>query len=401
MKGNLLVGQSGGPTPAINASLAGVVSQAKTMSEIGSIYGLVHGIEGVFTKSVYNLSNETDETIRKMIGTPASILGSCRRKLSEADYYIILDFFKANDIRYFVYIGGNDSMDTCNRISKLAKAENYEMRVVGIPKTIDNDLPITDHCPGFGSAARFVALSTLDSGRDLEAMSTFDDVAIYEVMGRHAGWLAAAAGLAKKTVEDAPHLIYLPERTFDIPRFLADVKEVHRNLNYVYVIIGEGIHDAKGEFIGAESVVTDAFGHKAIAMSEGPGNYLAKVINQELGLKTRCNRPGTIQRAMACCASPTDLEESFRAGQAGVRYMQEGLSDIMVTLDRTDDPEYACSCGHVALDQVANVERIVPDEFINASGNFITEQYYRYCLPLLGGSLPGYARLQNKQIMLR
>ncbi|MBZ4653716.1 MAG: phosphofructokinase [Peptococcaceae bacterium] len=401
LKGNLMVGQSGGPTPVINASLAGVISEAKKIPEIENIYGLFHGIEGVFTKQAYNLSKESDELINKLLYTPASILGSCRYKLKDNDYPKILEFFKANNIRYFVYIGGNDSMDTCNRISKLAQIENYEMQVVGIPKTIDNDLPYTDHCPGFGSAARFVALSTIDSGRDLECMSTFDDVAIFEVMGRHAGWLAAASALAKKVPEDAPHLIYLPERTFSMEKFLRDIKAVHQNLGYVYVIISEGIRDESGEFIGAQSAVTDAFGHKAIATGDGPGNYLAKIINKELGLKTRCNRPGTIQRSLAAVASRTDIDEAFRAGSAGVRYLAEGITDIMVTLERVQGTEYCCETGYVPLEKVANIENFMPDSFINQEGNFITDEFRKYCLPLLGDPLPEYARLIGKPFSLK
>jgi len=401
LKGNLLVGQSGGPTPAINASLAGAIAEAKKVIEIQNIYGLKNGIQGVFNKEVYNLSNEPDNLVEKLLYTPASILGSCRHKLAQdEEYEEILEFFKNNNIRFFAYIGGNDSMDTCNKISKLAQEKNYEMQVVGIPKTIDNDLPITDHCPGFGSAARFVAISTVESGRDLEAMKTFDDVAIFEVMGRHAGWLAAASALGKRCKEDAPHLIYLPEVDFDEEKFLEDVKKVHDELGYVYVIISEGIRDKYGEFIGAKDAATDAFGHKAISLSDGPGAYLTKLICNKLGLKARCNRPGTIQRAFTSCASEADIEEAFEVGKQAVRFLDEGLTDIMVTIDRKQGEKYEVIYGKAPLADVANVEKFMPREFISEEGNFVTEAFYEYCRPLIGSHVPEYARLENEAIKL-
>ncbi|KJS81678.1 MAG: hypothetical protein JM58_16535 [Peptococcaceae bacterium BICA1-8] len=402
LQGNLLIGQSGGPTPVINASLAGVLSEAKKMQEIEKIYGMRNGIEGALNKEVYDLTQEPEDLIEKLIYTPASALGSCRHKLSkDEEFEQLLELFKANNIRYFVYIGGNDSMDTCHKISKLAQERNYDMQVVGVPKTIDNDLPVTDHCPGFGSAARFVALSTIESGRDLEAMKTFDDVAIFEIMGRHAGWLTAASALGKKCEEDAPHLVYLPERVFDEAQFLADVKAVYDKLGYVYVALSEGVSDKDGEFIGAKDAVTDAFGHKAISLSEGPGAYLAKLISNKLGIKTRVNRPGTIQRAMASLASKTDVDEAFRAGQAAVKYFSQGITDVMVTLDRLPGVQYKIEIGKAPLEKVANVENLMPVHFINETGNFVTKEFYDYCLPLIGEPIPDYARLASKAIKLK
>ncbi len=402
LKGNLLVGQSGGPTPVINASLAGVISEAKKMPEIERIYGMKNGIEGALKKEVFDLTDEPADFVEKLLHTPAAALGSCRHKLTkDEEYQQILELFKANNIRYFIYIGGNDSMDTCHKISKLAQDTGYQMQVIGVPKTIDNDLPVTDHCPGFGSAARFVALSTVESGRDLEAMKTFDDVAIFEVMGRHAGWLAAAAALGKRCEADAPHLIYLPESTFSEEQFLKDVKVVHDMLGYCYVIISEGIHDASGEFIGAKDAAVDAFGHKAISLSDGPGAYLSKLITKELGLKARCNRPGTIQRAMSSVASKADVEEAFQAGAAAIKYFAEGLTDLMVTLDRAEGPEYKCTVGKIPLEKVANVENFMPPHFINKEGNFVTKEFYDYCLPLIGEPIPDYARLTGKVINLK
>jgi 6-phosphofructokinase len=402
LNGNLLIGQSGGPTPVINASLAGILSAAKKMPEIEKIYGMKNGIEGALNKEVYDLTNEPDSLVEKLLYTPASALGSCRHKLSkDEEYEQLLELFKANNIRYFVYIGGNDSMDTCHKISKLAQERNYDMQVVGVPKTIDNDLPITDHCPGFGSAARFVALATIESGRDLEAMKTFDDVTIFEIMGRHAGWLTAASALAKRCEEDAPHLIYLPERTFDEEQFLIDVKTIHDKLGFVYVALSEGVRDKDGEFIGAKDAATDAFGHKAISLSDGPGAYLAKLIKEKLGIKARVNRPGTIQRAMASLASSSDVDEAFKAGQAAIEFFNQGITDVMVTLDRVSGEEYKIEIGKAPLEKVANVEHFMPDEFINEAGNFVTKEFVKYCLPLIGEPIPEYARLVGKPLKLK
>lgn len=402
LKGNLLIGQSGGPTPVINASLAGVLSAAKKMREIEKIYGMKNGIEGALNKEVYDLTQEPEDLVEKLLYTPASALGSCRHKLSKAEEYEkLLELFKANNIRYFVYIGGNDSMDTCHKISKLAQERNYDMQVVGVPKTIDNDLPITDHCPGFGSAARFVALSTVESGRDLEAMKTFDDVAIFEIMGRHAGWLTAASALGKRCAEDAPHLIYLPERIFDEEQFLKDVQSIYDKLGYVYIALSEGVRDKDGEFIGAKDAATDAFGHKAISLSDGPGAYLAKLIKERLGIKARVNRPGTIQRAMASLASKADVEEAFRAGQAAIEYFAQGITNVMVTLDRVGKEAYKIEIGMAPLEKAANVEHFMPDKFINEAGNFVTEEFIEYCLPLIGDPIPKYARLKGKPIKLK
>jgi 6-phosphofructokinase 1 len=394
IEGNLLVGQSGGPTPVINASLAGVISEAQRHSNVKTIYGMENGIEGLLQGKLKKIPEMSEKNIQLLASTPASALGSCRYKVQDDDYPKLLQIFKENNIRYFFYIGGNDSMDTCNKIAKLAEAEGYEMYVMGVPKTIDNDLPLTDHCPGFGSAARFTAVSTLGTGRDLEAMKTFDDVTIVEIMGRHAGWLAASSALLKRDVKDAPHLIYLPERTFKMDKFIEDVKTVHKELGYVFVAIGEGIRDESGEFIGAKNAVKDAFGHIAIALSEGPAAYLARTVNKELGLQARYNRSGTIQRAYSESVSDADRNEAFMVGQKAVELAVKGETGKMVTLVRGEGTEYKCTTGTASLEKVANVEKVVPDEFINAEGNFVTEAFKEYALPLLGSNLPEYYRFK-------
>lgn len=394
LKGNLLIGQSGGPTPVINASLAGVLSEAKKMPEIGRIYGMKQGIEGALKGNLHDLTDEPDDLVDKLMYTPASVLGSCRHQLTkDGEYECLLRLFADYNIRYFVYIGGNDSMDTCHKISILTRERGYDMRAIGVPKTVDNDLPATDHCPGYGSAARFVALSTVESGRDLEAMQTFEDVAIFEIMGRHTGWLVGSSALGKRCEADAPHLIYMPERIFDEEKFLKDVKAVHDKLGYVYVALSEGVRDTDGEFIGAKDARVDSFGHTAISFGTGPGVYLCKLLGARLGLKARCNRPGTIQRSMTSVASSSDVREAFMVGQKAMQLFAGGVSDVMVTLDRSDGTGYECTAGQVPLEAVANIEKFLPEHFINKEGNFVTQEFIDYCMPLIGDPIPDYARM--------
>ncbi len=402
LKGNLLIGQSGGPTPVINASLAGVLSQAKKADFINKIYGMKQGISGLLNKEVIDLTNEPQDIIDKMLYTPASILGSCRHKLkTEDEYDKILSIFIENDIKYFVYIGGNDSMDTCYKIAQLAERKNYEMKVIGCPKTIDNDLPFTDHTPGFGSAAKFIALTTVETGRDQESMKTFEDIAIYEIMGRNAGWLTAASALLKKSELDAPHLIYLPEVTFDEDKFIEDVKRIYDKLGYVAISVSEGIVNKDGEIIGTENAEVDDFGHKIISTAIGPGNYLAQLVSKKLGLKARCNRPGIIQRSSAALASEIDVAEAFECGKKTIEYFAKGISGVMVTMDRTEGDEYLIEYGMKELGKVANVEHCVPKHFINKDKNFITDAFIRYCAPLIGKDLKEYARLTGKALLLK
>ncbi|MFZ7104217.1 MAG: 6-phosphofructokinase [Peptococcaceae bacterium] len=391
--GNLLVGQSGGPTPVINASLAGVICAAQKNRQIKKVYGMEQGIEGLLAGNLREISLSGKE-IEALSATPSSALGSCRYKVKDEDYAKILQILKSNNIRYFFYIGGNDSMDTCQQIAGLAESEGYEMHTMGIPKTIDNDLPLTDHCPGFGSAARFTAVSTLSAGRDLEAMKTFDDVAITEIMGRHAGWLTAASALFKKDIRDAPHLVYLPERTFRMESFLQDIKSIRQEIGYVFIALCEGIRDENNAFIGTGNMEKDSFGHIPVALSDGPAAYLAKIIKQELGLKVRYNRCGTVQRSYAESISGVDREEAFLAGQKAVELAIQGDSGKMITINREDGNPYKCNFAAAPLENVANIEKLVPDEFINSTGNFITDAFKDYALPLVGNPLPEFFRFK-------
>jgi 6-phosphofructokinase 1 len=399
LHGALVVGQSGGPTPVINASLAGVVGEAQQHDCFTGIYGLVHGIEGALKEELLDLTAEKAANLALLGRTPASALGSCRHKLSEDAYERILAVFRAHSVRHFVYIGGNDSMDTCHRILKLAAASGYEMQVMGVPKTIDNDLACTDHCPGYGSAARFLALATRDTGRDLEAMATFDDVTILEAMGRNAGWLTASAALSKKLEDEAPHLIYVPEVPFDQDRFLDDVARIHARLGRVFVVVSEGIRDADGQFIGQEKQSSsDAFGHVVHSLTVGVAAYLTDIVRGSLGLQARFLRPGLIGRALSCCVAETDRQEAWGVGRAAIAQLVAGHSGHMVTLKRISNIPYRCETGMAPLAEVANAEKLLPRAFVNERGNMPTGAFWDYALPLIDGPLSPLARLKGDRI---
>jgi 6-phosphofructokinase 1 len=397
LRGNLLVGQSGGPTAVINASLAGVIEEAGKHSEIGEVYGAVRGVEGLLEEEMVDLGAEAEEAISLLPNTPAAALGSCRRKLTDGDYERLLAILKAHDVRYLCYIGGNDSADTTHRIGRFAAEAGWEMRVVGIPKTVDNDLGYTDHCPGYGSVARFNALAARDAGLDTLALHTVDTVKIIETMGRNSGWITAAAALARQEPGDAPHLIYLPERPFDVDRFLADVKgEVEKGRGCV-VAVCEGLKDAEGNVLVSfkHAVGTDSFGHKQLG---GVGDHLVSLIAERLGIKARFDKAGTIQRAFGLGQSEVDVAEAKMVGVAAVARACEGVSDQMITLERVSQSPYRCETGLAPLAEVANAERPVPDEFISEGGNDVTAAFLEYARPLIGGPLPSYARLRMKRV---
>jgi 6-phosphofructokinase 1 len=404
LRGALVVGQSGGPTPVINASLAGVIGEAQQHDCFAGIYGLAHGIEGALKEHLINLGRETPQNLDLLGRTPASALGSCRYMLSAADYERILDVFRAHDVRYFVYIGGNDSMDTCHRIWALANSQGYEMQVIGVPKTIDNDLAYTDHSPGFGSAARFLALATRDTGRDLEAMVTFDDVILLETMGRNAGWLAAASVLGKASEDEAPHLVYVPEVAFDEERFVQDVARCHGRLGRVFVVVSEGIRDSGGRFIGQQALASagsDAFGHAVHSLSTGVAAYLSNLLCERLELQSRFLRPGLIGRALSACVSEIDRREALAVGRQAVNHLVTGQSGHMVTLERLSDEPYRWTTGLAPLAEVANAEYLLPCDYVNEDGNMINEAFRCYALPLIDGPLPPLARLQGEHVASR
>lgn len=398
LKGNLLVGQSGGCTAVINASLAGVVEAALDSPEVGGVYGMRHGIEGVLRGELLDLRAEPRDVWPAIRRTPSAALGSGRYKLSDEDFGRILDAIRALDVRYLIYIGGNDSADTAHRISLAARREGYELHAIAAPKTIDNDLPHTDHCPGYGSIARFVSAITQEVGLDTEAMRRVDPVKIVEVMGRDAGWVAASSALGRRDPSQAPHLIYVPERPLSRERFLEDVRACYAEYGYVVAVVTETVRDESGESIARTDPVfsRDAFGHRYLT---GAASYLADLVARELGLRARFDKPGTIQRMSMALASEVDLEEAYAVGGHAVLSALGGEDDKMVTLERVSDEPYACVPGLVPLERVANRQKLLPDEFIDAAGNHVTEAFTSYALPLIGGEAATYPRLRGVPVV--
>lgn len=388
LTGNILVAQSGGPSSVINASLAGVISEALNHECIEEIYGGLHGIQGILNEDLIDLAGESQQSIRGLRYTPASALGTCRYKLRrEADYQRVLEVFQAHNIRYFFYIGGNDSMDTANQISKAAQASGWKMRVMGIPKTVDNDLPRTDHTPGYGSIIKHVATTVRELATDAEAMAQHDLVHIVEVMGRSAGWVAAGASLAKRKdhPHDAPHIILLPEVAFDPNKFLDDVAVVLKRERYCMVVVGEGLVDEEGNYISTSAANTDTFGHSQLG---GIGDYLKGLIDQHFeGVKTRSARLGHSQRVAATHSSQTDNNEAFMAGQAAVRAAIAGVTDKMVTLVRGDTDYYSCETGLCDLTEVANGIKHLPHQWINEDGISMSYHFVKYATPLIQGEV--------------
>ena len=392
LKPNAIVAQSGGPTAVINSSACGVVQEAKKSKKIDKVIAAVNGILGVLKEELFDVSAEKPQTIEALKRTPAAAMGSCRYKLkslteSKADFDRVLDVFKAHNIHYFFYAGGNDSMDTADKINKLAADARYELTCIGIPKTVDNDLAFTDHCPGYPSVAKYVATCAMEAGRDTEALYTTDTCTILEVMGRDAGWIAAATGLAARTPEDAPHLIYMPEAAFSFDNFVRDVQEVLKAFGRVFIVAGEGLKDEKGQYVTADSGTfsKDSFGHVQLG---GVAEMLKAVIEKEVKIKARFNKLGTNQRSAMHFASLTDVNEAYMCGQMAVRYALDGINGKMVTLVREEGPKYKCTTGLAELKDVANGEKKVPREFINDKGNHITDAMRDYVRPLVQGEAP-------------
>jgi len=392
LKGNCIVAQSGGPTTVINSSLCGVFDEARKHRCIQGIYAALNGILGVLREEIFDLRKEKPSTIKGLRSTPSAAAGSCRYKLksleeSKEEFERILEVFEAHNIRYFFYAGGNDSMDTADKVNKLAKEMGYELRVMGIPKTIDNDLACTDHCPGYGSVAKFIATMTMEAGRDTEALYTTDTCTALETMGRDAGWIAAAGAMAKRTDEDPPHLVYLPEVVFDVDKFIKDVKKTLDKFGRCFIVASEGIKDRDGSYIAAIGgrFSKDSFGHQQLG---GVAESLRQIVENEVGVKCRSNKLGTCQRNAMHFASKTDSDEAYMVGRQAVKHAVEGLSGYMVTLVRKSNKPYRCVTGLAPLRDVALGERKVPRSFINKEGNFITNKMREYIAPLIKGEVP-------------
>ncbi len=391
--GNAVVGQSGGPTAAINATLAGVIRGVKENVGDGAIktlYGMRNGVEGLLEERLIDLTAffDTEEKIVSLEHTPAAALGSCRKKLpkpgeNDAVYEKLLEIFKKYDIRYFFYIGGNDSMDTVAKLSAYTKEHDYQMCIMGVPKTIDNDLVVTDHTPGFGSAAKYIAVTLQEIIRDC-AVYTTPAVTIVEIMGRDAGWLTAAAGISRVVNGIAPDLIYLPERSFNREEFFEDLRAALAQHPNVVVAVSEGIRFADGTYVceGFGVASTDAFGHKQLS---GTGKALEYAVKKELGCKVRSVELNISQRCGAHVASATDLAESVMVGRAAVKAASEGVTREMMTILREPGEEYRVTIGHSDVSKIANQIKAVPDEFINERGNHVTDACARYLLPLIAG----------------
>ena len=375
LKGNMLIAHGGGPTPVINSSLLGAVREAKLHGEIETIYGARFGAEGILAGDLIDLGKFADEDLALLAKTPASALGSCRRKLTDADYPAVLECFKKFNIRYFFYNGGNDSMDTCNKIYNLSVETGYELRVIGIPKTIDNDLDVTDHCPGFGSAAKYAAVSALELAQDASALPIH--VVVMEMMGRNAGWIPAASALFTDLMP-CEHLVYLPETDFDKDEFLAAVKEKWAKGRGLLVTVSEGIHYAGGAPV-ADSGIVDGFGHK---VPGGAAQTLSDMIMNETGIKSRSEKPGLLGRTSVALMSEIDRDEAELAGATSVKSAVEGQTGYMVGFRSEREPEYRSETILVPLEQVANAEKTFPLEWITPGG--VTDEFRAYCLPLIG-----------------
>ena len=403
--GSCIFGQSGGPTAVINASAYGVIRTALDAEEITKVYGAAHGIKGVLEDKLYIMDEEDPEELKYLLHTPSSELGSCRYKMADpevddTDYKRILEIFKKYDVRYFFYNGGNDSMDTCNKISRYMESVGYKCHVMGVPKTIDNDLFGTDHCPGFGSAAKYIATSCMEINKDARV---YDNgmVTIVEIMGRHAGWLAGSAALATE-FGSGPDLVYLPETDFDMDKFLADVDRLYKEKKQVFVAVSEGIHYADGSFVSeAKTSATDGFGHVQLG---GLAGMLAEIVKQHTGAKVRGIELSLLQRCGAHLASATDINEAFAAGKEAVEQAVKGVTGQMVAFKREYvDGQYTCVLEMLPLASVANYEKKVPLEWINEEHNGLKPAFIEYVLPLIQGepelprvsSLPRYARLKK------
>ena len=389
MKKNVIVGQSGGPTAVINASLAGVYKTAKDMGA-DTIYGMRYGIQGLLEKKIVDLGEKirNDMDVELLKRTPASFLGSCRYKLPESSqdkaiYEKIFAILEELEITAFFYIGGNDSMDTVLKLSDYAAKINSDIRIIGIPKTIDNDLCMIDHTPGFGSAAKYIASTMLEVAHDTFIYAV-KSVTIVEIMGRDAGWLTAASALVRNEYNTAPHFVYLPEVAFNKENFLNDIREKLKTLNNVIVAVSEGIRDENGDYITASKAVADQFGHQQLS---GAGKALEFLVKENIGVKVRSVEVNVLQRCAAHMASKTDLDEAFALGEKAVSLAEEGETATMVTLTRTSNTPYTVTYGHAPIRGIANEAKSIPREWINEAGNDIMPQLQEYLLPLIQGEV--------------
>ncbi|MBV9620363.1 MAG: 6-phosphofructokinase [Gammaproteobacteria bacterium] len=408
---NAFYAQSGGVSAVINATACGVIETAQRSARIGKVYAGRHGIIGALTEDLIDVSRESAATIRGLKYTPAGAFGSARFKLkgieqNRAEYERLIEVFRAHGIGYFFYNGGNDSMDTALKVSQLGAALGFPITCVGVPKTVDNDLPHTDCCPGFGSVAKYVAVSTREAALDVASMArTSTRVFVLEVMGRHAGWIAAAAGLAGRGPSEPPHIILLPEVPFDPPRFLARVKQCVEDCGYCVIVVSEGTAYPDGKFL-ADAGTRDAFGHTQLG---GAAPVVANLVREAHGYKYHWAVADYLQRAARHIASRVDVEQAYAVGKAAVQLATRGVNAVMPTIVRQASRPYRWSVGHVPLDQVANKEKKLPPEYIRADGFGITPACRRYLEPLVAGEayppyrdgLPDYVHIRGVAVRRR
>ncbi|HTV85233.1 MAG TPA: 6-phosphofructokinase [Dyella sp.] len=408
--GRLLYAQSGGVTAVINATAAGVIQTARAHGV--KVYAARNGILGALREELIDTGKETAAAIEALRHTPGGAFGSCRYKLksldaNRAEYERLIEVLRAHDIRWFLYNGGNDSADTALKISQLGKAMGYDIRCIGVPKTVDNDLAVTDCCPGFGSVAKYTAVSTLEASLDVASMAdTSTKVFILEVMGRHAGWIAAASGLAGEGQDAPPHIILFPERVFDEAAFIAKVKATVERVGWCTVVASEGIRNARGQFL-AEAGTRDAFGHTQLG---GVAPVLAALVKDKLGYKYHWALPDYLQRAARHMASKTDADQAYAVGKAAVEYALKGMNAVMPVIVRTADAPYRWKIEPAALDKIANREKKMPANFLTRDGLGITAAARRYLAPLIQGEaplpygrdgLPKYVQLKNVAVAKR
>ncbi len=409
---NALYAQSGGVTAVINASACGVIETARKHKDvIANVYAGRDGIIGALTEDLIDTGRESAAAIRALRHTPGGAFGSARYKLAGIDkdraaYERLIEVFRAHDIGYFFYNGGNDSMDTAHKVSEIGRVLGYPIACIGVPKTVDNDLPITDCCPGFGSAAKYIAISTREAGLDIKSMArTSTKVFVLEVMGRHAGWIAAAGGLAGDKAADAPHIILFPEIAFDREKFLAKVKASVERHGYCVVVVSEGVRDASGKFL-AESGTRDAFGHAQLG---GAGPLVAQMTRDALGYKFHWGVADYLQRSARHAASRVDVEQAYAVGKAAVEFAVAGKNAVLPVIVRKSSAPYRWTIGEAPLAKIANVEKTVPRNFITADGFGITAACRRYLAPLIGGEdhppyrngLPAYVELKKVAVKRR
>lgn len=392
LQGKVVVGQSGGCTAVINQSLAGVVTAARGSKHITGILGSRNGIEGILKSSFIDLHTKSEKQMREVANSPSAALGSSRYKLRPGDEGKVLASLKKHDARFLFLIGGNDTANTSLRIAKAAEEVGYALRVIHIPKTIDNDLMETDHSPGYGSVARFAAVATREAALDTKAMKNVDPVKILEFMGRNSGWIVAASALLKNSMEDAPHILLVPEVAFDEKAFVRQVKETLSRVGYCVIAISETIRDAQGTRVGSktEGVTADPFGHKYV---EGTAARLASILERELKVRARFDKPGTIQRMSMPYISKTDQAEAYQAGTVAVKWAARGMSRVMVGFARKTGKKYSVQCLPVPLEKIPSREKLLPTAFFDKKKGMITPAFKKYALPLLGPNLPAFPSL--------